>query len=357
MEKIKQYLQNINVNREYFSLSFFATGIILSIVFSLLFISASKTYTSSITILVNAKSEVAAQQEKQIVGNISEFPKTLAFYNRLLKYNPDVKDIAVNKSRKERRRAWNNMLSVKKIGKNSSLIKISITAKQKNDADQLAQKTVRTLFDFTGFYYNIKTDVDLRIVDGPISCSNTILRYWMSLAGIIVGFLIAFVLQYVLLKRKGLLADMYKASLKTPLFNLRKEYQENSEQDNLKSLEDLYMSDVSMEIPTFSRGNYENTITPKIQEMKKLTKIIEEDKYPNFSEVPKQTQAKAAAPDNLPIADDSFLNQSHLNIEHQIIEQQPKTEEIKETLKNQIHQEPNAEQIKQRLNKLLRGEF
>ena len=102
MEKIKQYWQKINIDSEYFSLRFFVAGIVLSFSFLLLFISLSKTYTSSIIILVNAKSETAAQQKNQIIRNVSEFPKTLALYDRLLKYNSDVRFCRRKMSQKEK---------------------------------------------------------------------------------------------------------------------------------------------------------------------------------------------------------------------------------------------------------------
>lgn len=351
MERIKQYMQEINMNWEYLSPKFLVAGIVLSISFFLIFISISKTYTSSMTIFVNAKSEIAAQQGEQIIGNIVEFPKTLALYDRLLKYNSDVKDLTVGKSSLERKEFWNSLLSVKKVGKNSSLIKISITTIQQNDAEQLAQKTVETLVHFTGFYYNIKNDVDLRIIDGPITHSNITGWYWIVPSSLILGFLITFFLQYILIKRKDFLTSEYNVPEEKFLSNLNPSTGEgslkNSEQEDMRSLENLYMSDMPIEILAAPRDNSNETLAPKIQEMKKITKTFEKSKYPNFSEVPKHTQLTASAPDNLPVADDFNLN----------VEQPKQSEiiEIKEEPKIKIHPEPGEEQLKKRLNELLRG--
>jgi capsular polysaccharide biosynthesis protein len=358
MGKIKQYFQKININREYFSLRFLLAGIILSISFLLLFINLSKTYTSSMTIFVNAKSEIAAEQKDQIIGNIAEFPKTLALYDRLLKYNSDVKDVAAGESSAERKKMWNEMLSVRKVGKDSSLIKISITTAQKNDAEQLVKKTTETLFHFTAFYYNIKDDVDLRIIDSLITRASIFGWYWILPLSLIFGFLVTSVLQYILIKRRAFLISRYNESKEKFLFNLNqpvnKESQESSAQDEMKSLEDLYMSDIPAKIPTEHKKTFSETITSGIQEMKKMTKTFEKNKYPNFSEVPKHAQVTASAPDNLPIADDSFFGGPNLNAE------QPKHSEnieIKKEPEIKIHPEPNMEQLKKRLNDLLRGEL
>ena len=87
--------------------------------------------------------------------------------------------------------------------------------------------------------------------------------------------------------------------------------------------------------------------TSQFQEMKKITKMTEQDKYPNFREVPKHAEQKASAPENLPVADDSFFMQTGLN-----------TQEKSNSEKSEIKKpEPTADQLKERLNKLLRGEI
>ena len=86
--------------------------------------------------------------------------------------------------------------------------------------------------------------------------------------------------------------------------------------------------------------------------MKKLTKMTEQDKYPNFREVPKYAQQKASAPSNLPIADDSFSMQVGLNDQKQSEQKQIISE--KTAIKKP---EPTDDQLKEKLNQLLRGEM
>jgi len=350
MGKIKQYLQKFGINKTQFSVQFFVAFLVLASAFFLAFITGFKTYTASITVLVNAKSEFAAQHEKQILGNILEFPRMLSFYDRLLKYNTDVRDAVENKSLTQRKEFWNDMLSVKKVGKDSSLIKISITTSQKNDAQQLVQKTTETLFHFTGFYYNIKNDVDLRIIDGPISERNIFGLWWMLPLSIALGFLAVIFLQSMItksidsfakkesfFKNKNLFDFSWPANGKTPV----------SPEAEMESLKDLYMSEqVEATFPIQPKND-----TSQFQEMKKLTKMTEQDKYPNFREVPKHAEQKASAPENLPIADDSFFMQIGNG------QKQSESNQIYSEKSEIKKPEPTADQLKERLNKLLRGEI
>lgn len=351
MERIKQYLQKFKIYRAQFSVQFFLACLILTVAFFLAFTNIFKTYTASITILVNAKSEIAASQERQIVGNMLEFPRLLSFYDRLLKYNPDVRDVAQSKSPAQRKAFWNDILSVKKVGRDSSLIKISITTLQKNDAEQLVQKTARTLFDTAGLYYNIKKDVDLRIVEGPISKRNICGWEWLFLLSLVLGFLVTIFLQKMIsrsldifikkesfLKNKNLFDFNPPVVGKTPV----------SPEAEIESLKELYMSDqVETVFPI-----QQKTETSQFQEMKKLTKMTEQDKYPNFREVPKYSQQKASAPENLPIADKSFFVHTGLNI------QEPPQQEQFSSLEPEIKKsEPTTKELKERLNKLLEGKI
>ena len=343
MINIGQFSENIRKIKPQFSLHFFIACLVLTIAFLLAFIANFKTYTSSLVILINAKSEIAAIQEKQITGNALEFPQMLSFYDRLLKYNSDVRDVVKDESQAERKEFWSSLLSVKKIGRGASLIEISITTEEKNDAEQLAQKTVRTLFDTMSLYYDIKNDLDLRIIDGPITKRNIFGWWWMLPISLLLGFLTTTVLQKMITIFIDALAKQKNISQNMNLFSFgqaAKDKTPASPEAEIESLKELYMSDQTETVFPIQ----EKSTDVHFQEMKKLTKMTEENKYPNFREIPKEKPAKAAAPDNLPIADDSFFMQADLNIKQ-------KSEPELEIKKH----EPTADELKERLNKLLQG--
>ena len=187
-----------------FSLQVFIVGVILSVTFFLLLLASFKTYRSTITIIVNSKSEIASKNESEIIGNVLEIPKTLAFYDRLLKSNADVRDVTIGKSPDQRKSVWNEMIDIQQVGGNSSLINISITSNEENDANALVRKTSRTLFDSVSQYYDVKNDVDMRIIDGPIS--RPVFSYWYValILSVLAGFSLALFFQSLLCDLKNL---------------------------------------------------------------------------------------------------------------------------------------------------------
>ena len=348
MSKWEQTKQNIIKFEERISAQVFLAGLVLSIMFFLLLNSAFKTHTAKIEILFTAKSETAALQSDQIFNNLMELPKTLNFYDRLLKNNSDVRDIAKGEKPLQRKRIWNNLITIRKIGKDSSMFEISITTKREADAKYLAQKTARNLFDMASGYYDVKKDIDLRIVDGPILRTNFFAGFvWVLVLSLIFGFAVAFVLQNFFKGSRAIFASSRQIFAEKNWFDFSKKETESSEEEK-KYLESLYALEQA-ELPLgFQEKKKESKKKIKkdnsdFQEIKELTKSIEPDRYPNFREVPKSSQPKkAAAPENLPIAEGYSFNQ-------------PATETKPEEKKE--YTEPAEEQLKERLNKLLRGEI
>lgn len=361
---IKNWLKN-NSSGSLFSLQLLVLGLILTVTFFLLLVDVSKTYTSSINVLISAKSEVFAQQNRQIVGNIIEFPKTLAFYDRLLKYNTDIKDIASGKSLDQRKKFWNDMFSIQRVGKDSSIIKISITTKNEIDANQLAQKTARTLFDVVAMHYDIKNDIELSIIEGPAAHPNISQWYWTLPLSLILAFTIAICLRYILSEAGKLFINRTGTIRNNGLFDSNKLFGtkvSDSRQAELGLLEELYAAEQPENIfPALSgQEKTENISEPgkdesKIREMKKITKIMEPGKYPNFPEMPMYKAEKNSAPENLPIADDSFLAGD--NMAEQFSEQLSLSDKEAGAKEAPSNEEPTQQQLKERLNKLLRGEL
>ena len=347
MNKWDQIKQNIIKSKERVSAQVFLAGLVLSIMFFLLLNSAFQTHTAKIEILFTAKSETAALQSKQIFNNLIELPKTLNFYDRLLKNNSDVRDIAQGENPLQRKRIWNNLITIKKVGRSSSMFEISITTKREADAKALAQKTARNLFDMASGYYDVKKDIDLRIVDGPILRTNFFAGFvWALILSLIFGFAVAFVLQKFLKGSRAIFASSRQIFAEKNWFDFSKKETESSEEEK-KYLESLYALEQA-ELPLgFQEKKKESKKKTEqdnsgFQEIKELTKSIEPDRYPNFPEVPKSSHPKATAPENLPIAEGYSFNK-------------PVAEVKQEEKKDYI--EPGEDQLKERLNKLLRGDI
>lgn len=361
MEKITLILKN-QFDSVRFSARVFVVGIILSLTFFLLSIDSFKTYRSDVSILVSAKSQVALGQQDQLIRNIIEFPKLLSFYDRMLLLNPDVRDVTAGMAPDKRKSEWNKMISVARTSDNASVLKISIVTTHEADSKQLAVKSARTLFDTVAFYYDIKSDVDLRIIDGPISKSQVSFWYVYLIVSLFLGFAIAMLLD--LISFSGILGLRKSGELLGKSFfpEFTKKSSHPVEQE-LESLSNLYQQEqvegpFVFESKTEVRQNPAETsdFDEKFQEVKKITKEFEPSKYPNFPEMPIRLGQSENVPDNLPIADDTFFLQQNIQPEGEMPEEilpKPQEEQTKET----ANHEPTEEELKKRLNSLLRGEF
>jgi capsular polysaccharide biosynthesis protein len=352
-----RFVKNSELIYATFSARVFLVGLILSITFFLLLIDSNKSYQSEISILVNTKSDVAAINQAQIVGNIFELPKTLAFYNRLLKLNPDVRDVFAGQSAEQRKGRWNQMLRVERSNIDASVIKISVTANREADASALASKTVRTLFDTTAFYYNVKNDVDLRIIDGPITRAQVSNWFWLFAVSVISGFAISWLLQHLVFSDDSNRLSRPSFLKMNSFFDFKKS-PEMPGKDELESLNNLYQTPQVEEPFVFeqeSEGSvdFAPTADEEFEEIKKITKKLEQGKYPNFPEMPVEPKKFADAPDNLPIADSSYFAESAASEES--IPAQPTPFEEEKTIDGA--KEPTPQQLKERLNQLLSGKF
>lgn len=341
-------------------------AIILAIVFSVAFFLLGaqkfKTYRSDVTILVIPKSELAAKQKDQLLDNIIKIPKSLAFYDRLLQDNPSFVDTSAEETAEKRKQIWNEMISIERADKASSTILFSVLTKDEAGADVIASKTVRTIFDVTSAYYNIKDDVDLRIIDGPIT--KTAPTKWPSILffSVLLGSLLTFLMESIIKmeKKTSSLPDIFKNN---PLRNFVQK-NETVEALPIETLENLYAAENIQE--TFDKNKQlekepqiENKPIP--QEIKHLQEIASRGVYPNFPEMPVHNIGeKATAPANLPIGDFDLNsdfeteNISEIANEKEI---EPELSEEEEAIATEKIHEPTAEQLKERLNQLLKGEI
>ncbi len=176
--------------------SFIALAVILAVTFFLLLLENFKYYKSEISILFIPKNESLAVHTPYVLENLVRFPETLAFYERMLEGNKELTDQFAGESKDNKKEMWNKMLSVKKDD-GSSIIKIGITVKDKNQPQPLAEKTARTLIDTASFYYNIKTDADFRIIEGPDTTSFLKYWHWLASMSIILGIAAALALNFL----------------------------------------------------------------------------------------------------------------------------------------------------------------
>lgn len=261
-------------------------------------------------IMVIFKSEKSAQNADVILENLKLIPKSLSFYDKLTVDNSDTKNETISElPNYKRKKYWNEIIKIERVD-GSSFLSFVAYDKDSYTAEVLSTQTVKSLIATIGVYYDIRNDIDIRIVDGPtttLAFSGSYIFYLFE--SIILGLVLSFILSYFFSLPKQALP---KKKLET---NLTWSYKEES-------------TDAKREMP----------IVKEIKKEKKSIFIPEE-----FIPI---SGKKAVAPDNLPIAEDI-----------PVFEKPAKEEGKKEETKSTLTHEATEEEVKARLNKLLSGKL
>jgi len=290
--------------KKFYIFFIFATAFVF-----LALINLNRTYKSQVDILVIFKSEKSAQNANVILENLVLLPKTLSFYDQVVQDEEDAQNETVSELPDYKRKSyWDEIVEIRRVG-NSSVLEFIAKDNDSYTAEILSTQTVKTLLSVIGAYYDIKNDIDIRIIDGPVTKNSFSGSYpYTFIASLLIGFGLAFAINYFLFLFEQ------NQSKERPKTNFAWSYR-----DTLKNTpaRNASHSDAGGEAKT-----------------EKPT-LIAEEYIPIFGK-------KAVAPDNLPIAEDIPVFE------------QPKKEEIE---KIPLIHEATAEEVKERLNQLLSGKL
>jgi hypothetical protein len=289
---------------------FWAVAIVVAAIIFLIGINTGKVYVGETDILVLPKSDLVGRNAEQIIQDAKEIPTFLAFYDKLVEKNSDIEDAFAELPDDKRKVMWNEELQVERKG-TSGVLAIKVTNASQFQAQVLSQQAAGDIAVVMGRYYDMKNDLDIRVVDGPI----------VGQVGRAISF--SLILLCVVL---GLLAGAIVASLA-----------------NMKAERDFSMPRVSF--PSFDLGK-------KIDETKK-EKTKAEDGVIIFPVAEKRpvvnVEKKASAPENLPIGSEFVISSLK-----RVKESSEREEKIPEVSTAKTH-EATEEEIRNRLNKLLGG--
>lgn len=313
-------------------------------VFILIFnINNNSVYESETKVLFLPKNELIGQEIDSVIANFEQIISSLAFCDRLADQNDSFEDVQdlPNYKRKE---ACNAKLEVSQLGK-SATVSIKNFDKDSVLVRELNDDTVNNLIAVTGKYYNIKSDLELRIIDGPIIKKGVLRNVFYIILQSLFWAVIIFVCIFFLI----------------PFIFIKKE----------KKIRQIPSTDFAEKIP------FKKTAAP-------IFSIPEEENYfstKNFFKASFSSAGKkASTPVNLPISDDEVPDifrekTSAMRAENPLykknireaerIEEENMQEEVKKVEEKNIQAEKKAEyvpheatpeEVKERLNKLLRGE-
>jgi len=326
---------------------FWFAAIAIAIVAFLAFLNMSRIFSSEMEVLLIPKSNTTAENIDKITADAENFPQALSFYDEMIK-NGTINDPTKELPSSSRKAFWNSVIKTEKID-NSGIIKITAFSSDRVQAEIIDRQAVATLIGRLSQYYNIRTELDVRIIEDPVvvptfSSNPLLLIVYSILLGLISGFLTAFIFSVIPAPKRSLPGEgRFNFSLANlPTFT-------KSEKKELKIGEE--------EKPIVFDKRPEAITSQKKEGPKKETIITP---LPAFS----FPQKKATAPGNLPIADEEAV----LKIEERLYangkKEEPK-EEKKEIIpekpkapeepKKDIFREATPEEVKERLNKLLSG--
>lgn len=312
--------------------SFLVALVFVTLASVLFWLDSYRSYRADVTVLVIERTSGMGTAE-EIAYNLRDIANTLAFHERNLARNESLMDPYEGYAPDQRKSLWNDKIQTKKSRDGSTLV-ISATDESQAEAIELAREASETLFGMAGFYYDVKRDIDLRIIEGPVV--NTVIAAPVRL--VLVSLLTGFVVTAVFF---GLL------SLVPGFFLLRRSVIGRTR-------------NVSRSHGAFQIGDSVPWIDPKKFIPEKPSQLtfenhITEKKPARFSEVKPRGGVSAPAPANLPIADDepvvaeiagenppeAIKKESGSDNEVDIFPEQPT--------------EPTIEEYKKRLNELLSG--
>ena len=288
---------------------FSVTATIIAIVSFVILINSKRTYEAEVDVLILPKDEKVAADIEQIMATAQKIPLTLDFYDRIIDNNPEIFDPSEELAGYKRRAFWNSKIKTQREN-GSEIIKIRIFNNDLFQAETIALQTAEELAQTLAFYYDIRTELDVRIVDGPI-LGYAVETHWVTLLltslaiGILAGLLNFWITSFF----------PEKGSKKKTDFNL----------PGLSDLARMELDKKDKKTEFKFTDGYEQI---KFQPANEKIIFKETEKAPE-APMPNYTK-KAPAPANLPVAAEKSAHQSG---------------------------KITPEEAKEKLNELLRGEL
>lgn len=308
------------------SKSFWLSFAIVALVVFTLLLNFYRVSKSTIDILIIPKSQLAASQFETVIANFQKIPLALSFYGRVTAQNPFLWDPKIAELPKNKIRAhWQNKIQTERLGQ-SGILRVTLIDKERAQSEAFAEQTKKTIIILAGIYYNIRDDIDVRILDGGItkeeaSVPVSVIIIESAGSSFFLVFLIFAAAGYFFPEKRERLTDFIKDRFTLSALTPKKEMNES-----------IQKTDAGWN-PTAEQP-YE-FFTPHLE-------------YPERNLAGAGFTKKAPAPDNLPIIEEK---PKEFDIEK-------KEEELLEYGINdadQIIKEATPEEVKDRLNKLLSG--
>lgn len=306
---------------------------------------SNRTYQAEMNILFVPKNEIVARNADQVLENARQISKMLSFYDKIVEENQDIQDGAAELPDAKRKAFWNSTMKAEKIRK-SGIVKIVITNDSQSQASIISRQSAESLTVAMSRFYDIRKELDMRIVDGPIvkEVEKMNVFSWLLISlflGLVLGAIFNVAIES-LVKRYGTRKRIEKIEIKArPAIFPRFSLPETMKRDIFPKAKDIFDFKAEKEA-ALVQGKKTGLSTAGVK--------------------------KAAAPDNLPIAEDFNFNvvepveedpdqAENVSDENLSLEQDAPIGVEKKEEEKDFFKEATPEEVKARLNKLLSGDM
>lgn len=317
-----------------------------------------RKYQAEVSIIVLPKGNVLSAD--QVVKNIAFLPKTIDFFDALLASDARLAEFSTLDEGpvSVRKEIWNKMLRVKHE-EGSGIITYTMNADTQEEATILSRQMIRTLFEKIGVYYDIRSEISIRLVEGPLVRTTIASPFWWVSTSLVAGMLLALIASALILKIESILSSSHRmagASGKIPA---------KTDESHLPSIHPATF------VPKKPFVLFSESGEAKAKEEKWDQVLAEQERAESTAETPALVYPKpamrtventGAAPANLPVMDETeFLAQFSGNnssdkessAERQI-QDTAVMEEPVSSEESPLPHEPTVEDYRRRLNELLR---
>lgn len=308
------------------SKNFWSIFVVAALASLFLFFSLGQNYSSQTKFILLPKNELTAINQESIINNPQEIIFTQSFLERL----------GIDKSQEKN---YRSKVTLERLS-NSQILSLTVIDAIPINAEELNQKIFKQLSLELSQLYNIKTELEIRIIDGPNNFPNTFSSFWIILSGsLAIGF------------ASGLLAYFILGS-----------WPEGEKEKNhfqYYSYSPNFAHQIKEADDTYIFPPRKTTFYPKPEEIKKEEKTasnnysFQEKIEKNVEKEPKVSfsqNKKSPAPDNLPVANQEEWKKAEQNLYGK------NGQNKEESSTPKVPSQPTQEEVRERLNKLLRGE-
>ncbi len=304
----------------------------------LFWLDSFRTYQADVTMMIIGKSQ--AVTVSTVAESFVDLSHNLSFYERVLSEHDLIDDDFAGLSKDERKASWNAAVVVKHTSAAGAL-SITATGETSEKAKLLAEATTQTLFSTAGLYYDIKNDIDMRVVDGAIVKTTLKNPVRFFAASVVSGLLVTSIFFLFL----ALIPQFFRTKRRRS-----KASQQGNQEDNAQKLASTGETHVVIgeNVPFIDPRKFIPTRPTTLT----FGSIVEKAQTPS-----------AAAPTNLPVASDDhplpIMTMADLpfQFEEQIDEEETIAiiNPVVPAMPVSKSLEPTVEEYKRRLNELLAG--